>query len=278
MVSSRGSYCFGLYAETEGAIMDDWKSLIKDIFANTVGGVIVLLVPTLWEGMSKTIVWQTLLIVLILVGNAYIVRRRCSKCEKKIRTVPSTTTGEGGAESVLSMCQKDFYFIGIAANKWIKKAPNFDSVMKKIIMKHGEVQFILLNPMSAEAEKVSIAGGNPPDHLKHIITENIKSLQQYKHNGLNVRVKVYSHMPVFRIAIVDINKRVYVGSYEPGKDGNDLRQVVLCQEGNGAGATTEGILKEQFLDYYFITWNDETLKEVDIDAITDEAYLATLGN
>lgn len=258
--------------------MDKWKEIIKDIFTNTVGGIIVLLVPTLWEGVSKTIVWQTIFLVLILAGNVYLMHRRCSKCEQKIETVPSTTTGEGGTENVLSMCQKDFYFMGIAANKWIKQAHNFDSTMKRIIMKNGEVRLILLNPMSEEAKKVSIAGGNPPDHLKSIILENIKNLQQYKLNGLNVRVKVYSHMPVFRIAIVDINKKVYVGSYEPGKDGKDLRQVVLCKEPQNAKVTTEMILKEQFLDYFSITWNDTTLKEIDIDAIMDETYLATLSN
>lgn len=254
--------------------MEDWKELIKDIISNSIGGIIVLLVPTIWEGISKTILIQVVLIVGILALNVYLNHKRCIKCSKKIRVAPSTIAGEGGTESVLSECQRDFYFMGIAANKWIKKANNFDSAMKKIIVKHGEVRFILLNPMSKEAEKMSIAGGNPSDYLKQVISDNIKVLQTYKKMGLNVRVKVYSHMPVFRVAIVDKVEKVYVGSYEPNGDGNDMQQIIL--DSNNNNRETESILKGQFLDYFEITWNDDSLNEVDIDLIEDKEYLETL--
>lgn len=251
--------------------MEDWKRFIKDIISNSIGGIIVLLVPTIWEGVSKTIVIQVILIIGILSLNVYLNHKRCAKCSQKIKIAPSTVVGEGGTENILSECQRDFYFMGIAANKWIKKANNFDSTMKKIIAKHGEVRFILLNPMSKEAEKLSIAGGNSKDYLKCIISDNIKSLQTYRNMGLNVRVKVYSHMPVFRIAIVDKAKKVYVGAYEPDRDGSDMQQIIL--EYNSEDRGTEGVLKGQFLDYFEVMWNDDSVDEVDIDLIEDQNYL-----
>lgn len=254
--------------------MEDWKELIKDIISNSIGGIIVLLVPTIWEGISKTILIQVVLIVGILALNVYLNYKRCANCSKQIRVAPSTITGEGGTESILSECQRDFYFMGIAANKWIKKANNFDSTMKKIMAKQGEVRFILLNPMSKEAEKLSIAGGNPSDYLRQVISDNIKSLQIYKKMGLNVRVKVYSHMPVFRVAIVDKIEKVYVGSYEPNSDGNDIQQIILDSNSNNRG--TESVLKDQFLDYFEVTWNDDSLNEIEIDSIENEEYLKTL--
>lgn len=251
--------------------MEDWKGLIKDIISNSIGGIIVLLVPAIWEGISKTILIQVVLIVGILVLNVYMNHKRCAKCSKKIRIAPSTITGEGGTESILSECQRDFYFMGIAANKWVKKANNFDSTMKRITAKHGEVRFILLNPMSKEAEKISIAGSNPSDHLRHIISDNIKALQTYKKMGLDVRVKVYSHMPIFRVAIVDKVEKVYVGAYEPSSNGNDMQQIILDRNSNNR--ETENILKGQFLDYFEVTWNDDSLNEIDIDLIENEEYL-----
>ena len=129
--------------------------------------------------------------------------------------------------------------------------------------------------MSKEAEKVSIAGGNPADHLRHIISDNIKELQKYKKIGLNVRVKVYSHMPVFRIVIVDKNKKVYVGAYEPDNDGNDIQQIVLDYDNDNH--VTENILKCQFLDYFEVKWNDDSLDEIDIDLIENQDYLNKLS-
>lgn len=249
----------------------DWKDFWKNAIANAIGGVIVLLVPGIWNGVSKTLIVQIVLICCILAFNVYFNKRKCQNCSRKIKIAESTISGEGGTEHILSECNTSFYFMGIAANKWVKKATNFDIVMKRIIAKHGEVRFILLNPMSKDAEKVSLAGNNPATHLNGVIKDNIRALQAYKKMGLNVRVKVYSHMPVFRIAVVDGNKKVYVGSYKTNSDGTNIPQIIL--DSDSSNQKTEDILRQQFLDYFNVTWNDDSLDEIDIDRVDDVAYM-----
>ena len=248
-----------------------WKDFWMNAIANAIGGVIVLLVPAIWSGVSVTTFIQVILICGILAGNVYYNTRRCKNCSSKIKIADSTISGEGGTEHILSECNNSFFFMGIAANKWIKKAKNFDAVMKHIIYKNGKVRLILLNPMSKDAVKLSLAGGNRKNYLNGVIKENIRALQHYKKMGLNVKVKVYSHMPVFRIAIVDETQKVYVGSYNTDSDGADIPQIIL--DSDTSNNKTEDILRLQFLDYFNVSWNDESLDEIDIYRIDDDVYM-----
>lgn len=254
--------------------MNDNKNLGHDIFANAIGGILVLVFSSIMGQKTRVLIAQIVLILAIIVTNVLFHNYKCKKCTRKIKIADSTMIGEGSTTSILEKCKKDFYFMGIAANKWIKNASNFDKVMKRISAKNGEVRFILLNPFSEDAKKVSIAGGNPENHIRDIIIDNIKALQPYKKMGLNIKVKVYSHMPVFRIAIVDIDKIVYVGSYKTGSDGKDIPQIILDQDTDNERA--EYLLREQFLDYFGVEWREESLYEIDIEKIDDLEYQKTI--
>lgn len=175
-------------------------------------------------------------------------------------SVCSTIEGTGGTEHILSECKTGFYFMGIAANKWVKRAQNFDEVMKRIFSSNGEVKFLLLDPDSIEAEKLSLESGREADFIKNKIIDNIECLVRLKKLGLNVEVKTYSHKPIFRIAIVDDSRKIYVGSYKPNCEGEDIPQIVMEKE--GAASELESNLMQQFIDYFEVEWNNPLCKEI----------------
>lgn len=266
------------------------KEFWKQVLVNTFAGILVLVLPSIFNTVFTNptyviISLQAASIVIIIATNIFLYRYRCKQCEDKknrlkvqqqttmldqigiVKIVPSTVTGEGSTEHILSECDDHFFFMGIAATKWIRGAQNFDKTMKKILARNGTVRIIMLNPMSTSARNMSIASEKAANYLKESILKNMKELKEYKDLGLDIAIKVYSHIPIFRIAIVD-NEKIYVGHYQVNDDGEDLSQMVL----NGK----DKILFRQFFDYYSVTWDSDELKPIDLDSLDDYNYLATL--
>lgn len=263
----------------------------KDILSDVVAGVLLLIIPsfiselTSSEEIIKTL--QVIAIVIILVSNiaiTFILKNKKLKADTAanenqqkvlfdqmgiIKILPNTVEGEGSTKSILSECENHFAFMGVAANKWIRGADNFDFAMKKILARGGTVRFVMLNPMSKAAQNLSLAGHNPSDHLCGIILGNLKELVKYKNLGLNIQVKVFSHLPVFRIAITD-NERIYLGHYKVNNDGSQLPQLLLQGK--------KKILFKQFYDYFNATWNSKNLISIDLDKLDDDKYLNSLVN
>lgn len=267
-------------------IRERWKDILSDIIA----GLLLLVIPNL---ISKFLAGEQLItslqitaIAIILVSNVVIKIITQKKKQKAdlaaegnnqmvlydqmgiVKILPNTVEGEGSTKSILSECENHFSFMGIAANKWIRGADNFDFVMKKILARNGTVRFVVLNPMSKAAQNLSIAAHNPADHLRTIILGNLKELVQYRNMGLNIQVKAFSHLPVFRIAITD-NERIYLGHYKVNNDGSQLPQLLLQGKNK--------ILFKQFFDYYNVTWNNPDLITIDLDKLEDDEYLNTLA-
>lgn len=197
---------------------------------------------------------------------------KCQECDKKVEVIDvarASIEGPGGTEKILGECEKHFYFMGISAQKWIKDADNFDSTMRKISAKHGSVRFLMLNPSSEEARRMSITGNSD---LIQNIKNNITTLREYRKSGLNVEVRVYSRMPVFRIAIVDDDKKVYAGNYKVYNNGVvdvNVEQLILDDNGNGK---VEKILKEQYLEYFQAEWDDSRNITIDLNGTIDDSY------
>ena len=139
--------------------------------------------------------------------------------------------------------------------------------MKKLLMCNGSVRIIMLNPMCESAKHLSTALGKAEEYLKESVLKNMRELREYKKMGLNIEIKVYSHMPVFRIAIID-NQKIYVGHYRVNDNGEKLPQLILQGKNK--------ILFKQFFDYWNVTWNDVGLKTINLDMIDNEEYIKKL--
>lgn len=251
--------------------MSKMKSFFRDTFVSIIGGLVVLALPYIFKDM---VALQITFLLSLIVANYYIHIYTCNHCQNKMNIAVSTIDGIGGTESILSECSQHFYFMGISGNKWIKRAKNFEKTMRCIIAKHGTVRFILINPNCDDAKTLSLAGGNPISHIKDMTTDNLRSLKRLKDQGLDVIVRVYSHMPVFRIAIVNDREKVYVGSYKVDNNGENVPQLIF---NNGKDInSTETILCNQFIDYYNMVWNSSDLKTIDLGQVDDDAYLLTV--
>ncbi len=270
--------------------MKEAKQFGKEILVNIIAGVILLILPSIFSKVfndTKFVIigLQIVSIVAIIAINFVFYRFKCKKCEDKqnrleiqrqanminqigiVEMLSSTIEGEGSTEKILVGCDNHFFFMGIAATKWIKGAKNFDETMKRLLARNGKVQIIMLNPMSKFAKNMSIASGKAENYLQNSIIKNMKELKTYKELGLNITVKVYSHMPIFRIAVVD-DEKIYVGHYRVNSDGTSLSQIKLQGK--------DKILFKQFLDYCNVTWDSEELKTIDLDELDNQNYLLGL--
>jgi len=264
------------------------KEFWKEILANAIAGLLVLAIPAIFKNSNVSVIaLQIVSIALIIVTIILLYQYRCKRCDYRNKNnevikklddfkqvgitdiASSTVTGIGSTERILDQCNNCFYFMGIAANKWMKKANNFEKTMTRILARNGSVFFAMLNPMCPDAKKMSIASGQPENHLQMVIINNIKQLYKYKKMGLDIQVKVYSHIPIFRIAIVN-DETIFVGFYRVDDSGDDIPQLILKGK--------DELLYQQFKDYFNITWNGNTLKTIDLDKINseDEIYMQEL--
>lgn len=256
------------------------KKALKAIFSiqnainlliSVIGGIIVLLLPNI-SSLSEHVVIVTQIIIGIIIVSVNIF---CFTKGNHLRIVKSTVKGEGGTEELLSIAKenKGFKFMGVGAGRWVD-AKNFDDTMKSIAQAHGTIRLILLNPCCKEAELFNLQNKKKSDKsVTENIIESIKEFAAYKEDGLDIRIKVYSHMPVFRICILE-KRRIYVGAYRVKTDeNNDIPQIVLEQNSK----TIEHMLFSSFEDYFNTSWHDSTLKEIDFSKINEEDYYENLA-
>lgn len=242
-----------------------------NLIISVIGGIIVLLLPNI-SSLSGHVIIATQIIICIIIVSVNIF---CFSKGTHLRIVKSTVQGEGGTEELLSIAKenKGFKFMGVGAGRWVA-ATNFDETMKCIAQSHGTVRLILLNPCCKEAKLFNLQNNKKNDKsVTEKIIESIKAFAAYKEKDLDIRIKVYSHMPVFRICIIE-KRRVYVGAYRVENDeNNDIPQIV-CERNS---KTIEHMLFSSFEDYFNTSWHDSTLKEIDFSKIEDENYYQNLA-
>lgn len=277
------------------------KEKWKDILVAVIAGLLVYAIPQLLKlffGMSANLLTIQIIAIIIIVIALVIIlvfsneKRKVmadspliNKYEKQIQVyeeqerlyngvgivkmLPSTMEGEGSTSSILNEVDKSFYFMGIAGTKWIQKADNFERTMRKLTAIHGsKVRFILLNPMSVEARNMSLAEGKSQYYMRDLVLNNLRTLKTLKDElGINLEVKLFSHMPVFRIAIVD-EEKIYFGQYRINSGGENLSQIVLQGK--------DKMLYRELSEYYSIAWDNANLKYFDFDKIDDQSYLDSL--
>lgn len=277
------------------------KEKWKDILVAVIAGLLVWFIPKVFEKFLGTstdllsiqivavfLIVISLIIFLVTTSNKKNIRANEELIEKYkeqiikyeeqinqynqlgiIKVLSSTIEGEGSTVSVLKEVDKSFFFMGIAGTKWIQKASNFNDTMRKLAAVHGsKICFILLNPMSVVARNISMASKKNDYYMKDLILENLRILKKCKEElGLNLEVKLFSHEPVFRIAIVD-DEKIYFGQYRVNDDGENLSQIVL------QGKDT--MLYREISEYYSVAWDCLNLQWLDFDKLEDSSYLNSL--
>ncbi len=173
-----------------------------------------------------------------------------------VNIVQSMTGGKGSTETILKTVKNQFCFMGIAARKWINTEPLLESIIKKVAARNRTMRFLLLNPDSPEAIRLSQIEHGNPDVVPEAIRDSLRNFKALREKGYNVDVKLYSCLPIFRIAIVN-NETAYVGFYRAGTDGSNSPQLILSSKANIT-------YFQPFTELFNDTW-DRTAVDVDWD-------------
>lgn len=86
--------------------------------------------------------------------------------------------------------------------------------------------FLLLDPNSKEAQKISLLEYGNPAALPSLIKASLRVFRQLRDAGCPIDVKLYQSTPIFRLTIVN-NSAIYLGSYRSLNPGEDSPQAVL---------------------------------------------------
>lgn len=75
-----------------------------------------------------------------------------------IRILNKSDKGEGSTKSYLTQANREICFVGIAASKWLNQKDTFEKTIRRICaLKGGRIRFLLLNPDSEAAKKLSLS-------------------------------------------------------------------------------------------------------------------------
>ena len=87
------------------------------------------------------------------------------------------TEGKGSTKSILSTVTDCFCFMGIAARKWIDTGPILEDVIKKVAARQKTLKFILLNPSSPDAERLSLTQYGNKHQIPELINDSLTKIK-----------------------------------------------------------------------------------------------------
>ena len=156
------------------------------------------------------------------------------------------------------------FFMGVGGEKWVKDEQlrkSFENMLRRTEFVGGEVRFLLINPASdAYSYLYQLRGESVPYNSYDQFVELIR-----KHSNLHVRL--YNHMPSFRMQFVDDSylavSRYYFdkSSHEQWGGGWKIPHLIICNERSEFGKSEikyRGSLFGSFLLAYNSIWNNGT--------------------
>ena len=111
---------------------------------------------------------------------------------------------------------------------------------------------MLLDPNSPETERMARSVDMEENEFKEMIEDSLKFFKRMNDQGMNVSVRLYTFMPIFRMVIVD-NRLLYLSFYRGRATGDDTPQLVL-------NALEEVSFFKPFQEYFDIIWNDKNTR------------------
>jgi hypothetical protein len=224
------------------------------LLINLVAGVILFYwLPILNDNPNRSIIIIGIILVTSLFTIWAILLWRLLAFRKVgiVDIVSSMTSGKGCTERILKTVKDDFSFMGIAARKWINTGPTLENVIKKVASRKKVVRFLLLDPNSAEARRLSQTQHGNPNEVPELINDSIKKLQLIRKKGFNIKLRLYSFLPIFRIALVD-NNTAYIGFYRSATLGEDSPQIIMDKH-------TTVTYFQPFFEYFEDVWLNQSV-------------------
>ena len=124
-------------------------------------------------------------------------------------------------------------------------------------------QILLMNPFSAEASRRVQAVGDPRftlESFREEVMQSIQLLKRLKEKGKNVKLKLYSEPPLFKLVILD--DYLWLQHYHSDLDIQTMPEFVFQDHGNHHGLYTA------FYQYFDQKWENHETPDYDLE--TDE--------
>ena len=218
-----------------------------------------------WGLVLVTFIFILCVIVTVYLGYTYIKVRKLGI----VRILGCSDKGEGRTRSYMKRANREICFVGIAASKWINEKDIFEKTIRRICaLKGGKIRFLLLNPDSEAAKKLSMANGESGNELvvrRKIIAslESIDGLMEKleKETGVlsfstSLEIRLYNQMPVFRLTLID-NSIAYFCFYRFRCDGSKLKQLVIkpSKYEGGVFRDNDNNIFNSMSDYFENIWD-----------------------
>lgn len=247
------------------------KAFMKDIIISIISSIVSMFIVNLisnivlYDSFDKYIFFIAI-IISILIGICvylYLFVMRC-RAHGIIRILSSSINGEGSTESYMKSATHSIRFVGIAASKWVRNADLLERTIRSICSQNtGCIQFLLLNPNSDAAKKLTMAQNSPNEQT---VSQKIQNsldiltdiLNRISNNDIDLlkrfEIRLYNQMPVYRLAIID-DIRAYFCFYQKGCDGSKLKQFVIKPK-NSADLSQENIFNSMS-EYFDSIWTSK---------------------
>ena len=255
----------------EGYVLVEIKRYLVPFFIDIIVGIIIFYITSPLPSESFILIFAVAISYVVLITVLLVSLRNWLKFHfRGMKDVlPSMSEGKGSTAAILKTVTSDFDFMGIAARKWMGTGDLIDRKIKEVGSRGGNLQFLLLNPQDIEAKKLSIANDFEESHVPNLIIKTLRGLKPYFDSNINIEVRLYNFMPIFRIAIVN-NRKMYLGFFRPRTKGKDSIQLVLDSD-------YEQSVFKPFKEYFNMIWNDDKTKIVDLARVDDDDYINSLG-
>ena len=207
------------------------KAIVENLVASAIWAILALIVTVAYKYSDNMSALQALILLINLVILIILLWYR-----HKFKTITGIESVERllgkGTKPVdaLNLCQKNFKFLGIAANKFIF-TPEFEDAVKRCNHSGDPIRFLLSSPDNPIIKQMARRAKRDENEFRDMIIRNLKKLKKLKdENGYNLEVRLYksdgdSGPPSFRLFFID-NSYVLVSYYVMGDgDGSDMPQI-----------------------------------------------------
>lgn len=122
--------------------------------------------------------------------------------------------------------ETELFFMGNGGSKWTREKTEFDSMLRRTAENRGSVRFLLLDPTSdACVEGSKVRFGNPTEQPRKIV-ESLCRLRNWDRMFGHLEVKLYSHVPHFRISLINKTHAV-LGHYREYQNDSDETPLLV---------------------------------------------------
>jgi len=186
---------------------------------------------------SRSIPFLFLIIILIVI--VFFWKRHRFVSITGITKVEHTIAKGTRPTDALMMCNNNFRFLGIAANKFIY-SEEFEKTIKRCNRSGESIKFLLSSPDNPIIKQMARRAKREENDFRNMIISTLDKLRKLKtEHGYNIEVRLYKSSgdngpPSFRLFFID-NSIVLVSYYFMGDgDGSGMPQIIIQRPKNGS--------------------------------------------